>query len=98
MVALGFKDLGSAFSNLGPRRVPRRPDAGDRLPLGRFKAAGFVVLLRVLEPFFMLPQMQRLLVALAAFTHDLRQSRRLTPEQPEATACLLEYRTPGDTY
>ncbi len=32
------------------------------------KAAGFVVLLRVLEPFFILPQMQRLLAVLAVLT------------------------------
>jgi NADH-quinone oxidoreductase subunit N len=32
------------------------------------KAAGFVVLLRVLEPFFMLPEMRKLLVALAVLT------------------------------
>src|SRR5207248_9047778 len=32
------------------------------------KAAGFVVLLRVLRPFLMLPQMQRLLVLIAIFT------------------------------
>src|SRR5206468_9213774 len=32
------------------------------------KAAGFVVLLRVLEPFLMLPNMQRLIVLLALLT------------------------------
>src|SRR5207237_5382986 len=32
------------------------------------KAAGFIVLLRVLEPFLMLPQMRRLLVAVSILT------------------------------
>ena len=32
------------------------------------KAAGFVVLLRVLQPFFMLPQMERLLTVIALLT------------------------------
>ena len=63
-----LQDRRGAIPNLGAGCLSRRADAGDRVSLGRLESGGFVVLLRVLEPFFMLPQMQRLLVVVAALT------------------------------
>ena len=68
MVALGFKIAAVPFQIWVPDVYQGAPTPVTAyLPVGS-KAAGFVVLLRVLEPFLILPEMQRLLVMLAALT------------------------------
>jgi NADH-quinone oxidoreductase subunit N len=68
MVALGFKIAAVPFQIWVPDVYQGAPTPVTAYLSVGSKAAGFVVLLRVLEPFFMLPQMQRLLVVLAALT------------------------------
>jgi NADH-quinone oxidoreductase subunit N len=68
MVALGFKIAAVPFQIWVPDVYQGAPTPVTAYLSVGSKAAGFVVLLRVLEPFFILPQMQRLLVVLAALT------------------------------
>jgi NADH-quinone oxidoreductase subunit N len=68
LVALGFKIAAVPFQIWVPDVYQGAPTPVTAYLSVGSKAAGFVVLLRVLEPFFMLPQMQRLLVAIAALT------------------------------
>ena len=68
MVALGFKIAAVPFQIWVPDVYQGAPTPVTAYLSVGSKAAGFVVLLRVLEPFFMLPEMQRLIVALAALT------------------------------
>jgi len=68
LVALGFKIAAVPFQLWVPDVYQGAPTPVTAYLSVGSKAAGFVVLLRVLEPFFMLPQMQRLLVAVAAMT------------------------------
>ena len=68
LVALGFKIAAVPFQIWVPDVYQGAPTPVTAYLSVGSKAAGFVVLLRVLEPFFMLPQMQRLLVAVAALT------------------------------
>ncbi len=68
LVALGFKIAAVPFQIWVPDVYQGAPTPVTAFLSVGSKAAGFVVLLRVLEPFFMLPQMQRLLVVLAALT------------------------------
>ena len=68
MVALGFKIAAVPFQIWVPDVYQGAPTPVTAFLSVGSKAAGFVVLLRVLEPFFILPQMQRLLVGLAALT------------------------------
>ncbi|MEP6705752.1 MAG: NADH-quinone oxidoreductase subunit N [Acidobacteriota bacterium] len=68
MVALGFKIAAVPFQIWVPDVYQGAPTPVTAYLSVGSKAAGFVVLLRVLEPFFMFPQMQRLLVVLAALT------------------------------
>ncbi len=68
LVALGFKIAAVPFQIWVPDVYQGAPTPVTAYLSVASKAAGFVVLLRVLEPFFILPQMQSLLVAVAALT------------------------------
>jgi NADH-quinone oxidoreductase subunit N len=58
LVALGFKIAAVPF-RCGCRMFIKRSDPVTAFLSVGSKAAGFVVLLRVLQPFFILPQMER---------------------------------------
>jgi NADH-quinone oxidoreductase subunit N len=68
LVALGFKIAAVPFQIWVPDVYQGAPTPVTAYLSVGSKAAGFVVLLRVLEPFFILPQVQRLLVAMAVLT------------------------------
>ncbi len=68
LVALGFKIAAVPFQIWVPDVYQGAPTPVTAYLSVGSKAAGFVVLLRVLQPFFMLPQMQRLLVLVAILT------------------------------
>jgi NADH-quinone oxidoreductase subunit N len=67
-VALGFKIAAVPFQIWVPDVYQGAPTPVTAYLSVGSKAAGFVVLLRVLRPFFILPQMQRLLVGVAILT------------------------------
>jgi NADH-quinone oxidoreductase subunit N len=68
LVALGFKIAAVPFQMWVPDVYQGAPTPVTAFLSVGSKAAGFVVLLRVLQPFFMLPQIQRLLTAIALLT------------------------------
>src|SRR5436189_2237629 len=68
LVALGFKIAAVPFQIWVPDVYQGAPTPVTAYLSVGSKAAGFVLLLRVLRPFLMLPQMQRLLVLIAIFT------------------------------
>ncbi len=68
LVALGFKIAAVPFQLWVPDVYQGAPTPVTAFLSVGSKAAGFVVLLRVLQPFFMLPQMHRLLVGIALLT------------------------------
>ncbi len=68
LVALGFKIAAVPFHVWVPDVYQGAPTPVTAFLSVGSKAAGFVVLLRVLQPFFMIPQVQRLLVAMAVLT------------------------------
>lgn len=68
LVALGFKIAAVPFQIWVPDVYQGAPTPVTAFLSVGSKAAGFVVLLRVLEPFFVLPQLQSLLVLLAGAT------------------------------
>ncbi|MEY2559488.1 MAG: NADH-quinone oxidoreductase subunit, partial [Verrucomicrobiota bacterium] len=68
LVALGFKIAAVPFQMWVPDVYQGAPTPVTAFLSVGSKAAGFVVLLRVLQPFFMLPQMQRLLAMIALLT------------------------------
>src|SRR6266404_6444348 len=68
MVALGFKIAAVPFHIWVPDVYQGAPTPVTAYLSVGSKAAGFVVLVRVLRPFMMLPQMQRLLVLIALLT------------------------------
>ncbi|MEN3368113.1 MAG: NADH-quinone oxidoreductase subunit [Verrucomicrobiota bacterium] len=68
LVALGFKIAAVPFQLWVPDVYQGAPTPVTAYLSVGSKAAGFVVLLRVLQPFFMLPQMERLLVLMALLT------------------------------
>ena len=68
LVALGFKIAAVPFQIWVPDVYQGAPTPVTAYLSVGSKAAGFVVLLRVLAPFFMLPQVQRLLVGVAVLT------------------------------
>jgi NADH-quinone oxidoreductase subunit N len=68
LVALGFKIAAVPFQIWVPDVYQGAPTPVTAYLSVGSKAAGFVVLLRVLEPFFILPEIQRLLIAVAALT------------------------------
>jgi NADH-quinone oxidoreductase subunit N len=68
LVALGFKIAAVPFQIWVPDVYQGAPTPVTAYLSVGSKAAGFVVLLRVLEPFFILPQIQRLLVVVAVLT------------------------------
>ncbi len=68
LVALGFKIAAVPFQIWVPDVYQGAPTPVTAYLSVGSKAAGFVVLLRVLEPFFVLPQTERLLVWIAALT------------------------------
>ncbi len=68
LVALGFKIAAVPFQIWVPDVYQGAPTPVTAYLSVGSKAAGFVVLLRVLEPFFVLPQTERLLVWVAALT------------------------------
>src|SRR5436309_9789015 len=65
LVALGFKIAAVPFQMWVPDVYQGAPTPVTAFLSVGSKAAGFVVLLRVLQPFFMLPNMQRLVVLIA---------------------------------
>jgi len=68
MVALGFKIAAVPFQIWVPDVYQGAPTPVTAFLSVGSKAAGFVVLFRVLQPFFILPQMERLLVVIALLT------------------------------
>jgi NADH-quinone oxidoreductase subunit N len=68
LVALGFKIAAVPFQMWVPDVYQGAPTPVTAFLSVGSKAAGFVVLLRVLQPFFMLPQMERLLTLIALLT------------------------------
>ena len=68
LVALGFKIAAVPFQIWVPDVYQGAPTPVTAFLSVGSKAAGFVVLLRVLRPFFMMPQMERVLVAIAILT------------------------------
>jgi NADH-quinone oxidoreductase subunit N len=68
LVALGFKIAAVPFQIWVPDVYQGAPTPVTAYLSVGSKAAGFVVLLRVLEPFFVLPQMERLLMLMALLT------------------------------
>ncbi|MGH8094236.1 MAG: NADH-quinone oxidoreductase subunit N [Chthoniobacterales bacterium] len=68
LVALGFKIAAVPFQIWVPDVYQGAPTPVTAFLSVGSKAAGFVVLLRVLTPFLMLPQVERLLVVVAALT------------------------------
>ena len=68
LVALGFKIAAVPFQIWVPDVYQGAPTPVTAFLSVGSKAAGFVVLLRVLRPFLILPQMQRLLVLIALIT------------------------------
>jgi NADH-quinone oxidoreductase subunit N len=68
LVALGFKIAAVPFQIWVPDVYQGAPTPVTAYLSVGSKAAGFVVLLRVLRPFLMLPQMERLLVLIAILT------------------------------
>src|SRR5438309_3942141 len=68
LVALGFKIAAVPFQMWVPDVYQGAPTPVTAFLSVGSKAAGFVVLIRVLQPFFMLPQMERLLVVIALLT------------------------------
>src|SRR5438128_6842626 len=68
LVALGFKIAAVPFQIWVPDVYQGAPTPVTAYLSVGSKAAGFVVLLRVLRPFLMLPQMQRLIVLIALLT------------------------------
>lgn len=68
LVALGFKIAAVPFQIWVPDVYQGAPTPVTAFLSVGSKAAGFVVLLRVLRPFMMMPQMQRLIVLVALLT------------------------------
>ncbi len=68
LVALGFKVAAVPFQIWVPDVYQGAPTPVTAFLSVGSKAAGFVVLLRVLRPFFMMPQMERVLVVVAILT------------------------------
>ncbi len=68
LVALGFKIAAVPFQLWGPDVYQGAPTPVTAYLSVGSKAAGFVVLLRVLQPFFVLPQMERVLLVMALLT------------------------------
>lgn len=68
LVALGFKIAAVPFQIWVPDVYQGAPTPVTAYLSVGSKAAGFVVLLRVLQPFFILPQIERLLTAMALLT------------------------------
>lgn len=68
LVALGFKIAAVPFQIWVPDVYQGAPTPVTAYLSVGSKAAGFVILLRVLKPFFILPQMERLLVLIALLT------------------------------
>src|SRR6266511_1477944 len=68
LVALGFKIAAVPFQIWVPDVYQGAPTPVTAYLSVGSKAAGFVVLLRVLQPFLALPQMQRLIVVIALLT------------------------------
>jgi len=68
LIALGFKIAAVPFQMWVPDVYQGAPTPVTAFLSVGSKAAGFVVLLRVLQPFFTLPQMERLLTVMALLT------------------------------
>ncbi|MDQ6809709.1 MAG: NADH-quinone oxidoreductase subunit N [Verrucomicrobiota bacterium] len=68
LVALGFKIAAVPFQIWVPDVYQGAPTPITAFLSVGSKAAGFVVLLRVLQPFFIMPQVQKLLVGIAFLT------------------------------
>ena len=92
LVALGFKIAAVPFQIWVPDVYQGAPTPVTAFLSVGSKAAGFVVLLRVLTRFFSLPQVSKLLVVVAALTLVYGNSRCLAAIRPETAARLLEHR------
>jgi NADH-quinone oxidoreductase subunit N len=68
LVAIGFKIAAVPFQIWVPDVYQGAPTPVTAYLSVGSKAAGFVVLLRILQPFFILPQVERVLVAVAILT------------------------------
>ena len=68
LVAIGFKIAAVPFQIWVPDVYEGAPTPVTAYLSVGSKAAGFVVLLRILQPFFILPQMQRVLVVVTVLT------------------------------
>src|SRR5207244_7864942 len=68
LVGLGFKIAAVPFQIWVPDVYQGAPTPVTAFLSVGSKAAGFVVLLRILRPFFIFPQMQRVLVVVAVLT------------------------------
>jgi NADH-quinone oxidoreductase subunit N len=68
LVAIGFKIAAVPFQIWVPDVYQGAPTPVTAYLSVGSKAAGFIVLLRILRPFFVLPQMQRVLVVVAILT------------------------------
>ena len=92
LVALGFKIAAVPFQIWVPDVYQGAPTPVTAYLSVGSKAAGFVVLLRVLQPFLALPQTQRLIVVIALLTLIYGNLAGSAAGESETTACLLEYR------
>ena len=92
LVALGFKIAAVPFQIWVPDVYQGAPTPVTAFLSVGSKAAGFVVLLRVLRPFFMLPQMERRPGGGRDPDADLRKSGGASAGESQATARLLEHR------
>ena len=68
LIAIGFKIAAVPFQIWVPDVYQGAPTPVTAYLSVGSKAAGFIVLLRILQPFFILPQIQRALVAVAVLT------------------------------
>ena len=89
LVALGFKIAAVPFQIWVPDVYQGAPTPVTAFLSVGSKAAGFIVLIRVLQPFMTLPQTQRLIVRYRVAHIDLRQSRSATADEPETTARVI---------
>ena len=95
LVALGFKIAAVPFQMWVPDVYQGAPTPVTAFLSVGSKAAGFVVLLRVLQPFFILPQMRTPAHRHRAAHPDLRKSGGASAKQSEAPARLFEHRARG---
>ncbi len=92
LVALGFKIAAVPFQIWVPDVYQGAPTPVTAFLSVGSKAAGFIVLLRVLRPFLMLPRIGRLLVMVALLTLVYGNLAALAANQSQTFARLFEHR------